>query len=280
MTVTQPVPIDVISIQSQVVYGRVGNNAAIPALEACGLLTTAVPTALLSNIPHYPSVHGGAVPDAWFAGWLDDLEARGIPACARVVQVGFLGAPSQARILASWWSTMRERHPQLRLHLDPVIGDYDQGVYAAAGMAEAWRTLLIPEAHGLVPNRFELEHITGRTLQGLADCREAARALLRGPTQWVVVTSVQDDPEGAVVQTLLETREGVSRLFEHPHVPCVVKGTGDYFAARLTGHCLLGIEVPQAVERACGDTAEQLTRTRRLGWEEMAIHAMDGSVRP
>jgi pyridoxine kinase len=239
-----------------------------------------VPTALLSNTPHYPSVHGGAVPDAWFAGWLDDLEARGIPACARVVQVGFLGAPSQARILASWWSTMRERHPQLRLHLDPVIGDYDQGVYAAAGMAEAWRTLLIPEAHGLVPNRFELEQVTGRTLQGLADCREAARALLRGPTQWVVVTSVQDDPESAVVQTLLETREGVSRLFEHPHVPCVVKGAGDYFAARLTGHCLLGIEMPQAVERACGDTAEQLTRTRRLGWEEMAIHAMAGSVRP
>ena len=94
------------------------------------------------------------------------------------------------------------------------------------------------------------------------------------------MTALDPVPIGAIVQTLLETQEGVSRLFEHPHVPCVVKGAGDYFAARLTGHCLLGMGMPQAVERACGDTAEQLTRTRRLGWEEMAIHTIDGSVRP
>ncbi|MFD2112156.1 PfkB family carbohydrate kinase [Thiorhodococcus fuscus] len=280
MTPTRPVPVDVISIQSQVVYGRVGNNAAIPALEACGLLAAAVPTTLLSNTPHYPSVHGGAVPEAWLAGWLDDLEARGIPDRARVVQIGFLGDPAQARILASWWSRIHERHPHLRLHLDPVIGDYDHGVYVADGMAEALTTRLVPAAHGLVPNRFELEQLTGTRLRGLDDCREAARALLHGAAQWIVVTSVQGDPEGAVVQTLLETRDGTSTLFEHPRVPCAVKGVGDYFAARLTGHLLLGCEVSQAVDRACRETTERLDLTRHLGWEELAIHAPGRSAKP
>lgn len=271
MTMTRPVPVDVISIQSQVVYGRVGNNAAIPALQACGLQAVAVPTTLLSNTPHYPTVHGGAVPEAWFAGWLDDLEARGVPAGAKVVQVGFLGHPSQAHILAAWWSRMRERHPQLRLHLDPVIGDYDHGVYAPAGMVEAWRTLLAPQAHGLVPNRFELEQLSGAKLAGLDDCRRAARTLLRGRTQWVVVTSVQDEPDGATIQTLLETRDGVSATFDHPRVPCAVKGSGDYFAARLTGHLLRVGDLALAVDQACRDTSERLNHTHRLGWEEMAL---------
>lgn len=280
MTSLDPVPIDVISIQSQVVYGRVGNNAAIPALEASGLCAVAVPTTLLSNTPHYPTVHGGAVPEDWFAGWLDDVEARGVSARARVVQVGFLGAPAQARILAAWWTRMRERHPQLRLHLDPVMGDYDYGVYAADGMVEAWRTLLVPEAHGLAPNRFELEQLAGTRLADLDDCRRAARALLRGPTQWVVVTSAQNDPRGAIVQTLLETREGTSSIFEQPRVACEVKGIGDYFAARLTAHVLHGMDLSAAVEQACRDTAARLEHTRLLGWEEMAIDAPSARSAP
>lgn len=267
----KPVPIDVVSIQSQVVYGRVGNNAAVPALEAFGLQVAAVPTVLLSNTPHYSSLHGGAVPEDWFSGWLDDLEARGATERARTVQVGFLGGPGQARTLAGWWSRVHERHPQLRLHLDPVIGDYDHGVYVADGLVEAWRSLLLPHAHGLTPNRFELEQLAGTPLTSLDGCKRAARSLLRGPAQWVAVTSAQDDPASARVQTLLETRDGKSHLFEHPRVRCAAKGVGDYFAARITGRLLHGAAPSAAVEGACGDTLALLERTHRLGWEEMAV---------
>src|SRR3546814_9901791 len=110
-----PLPIDVISIQSQVVYGHVGNNAAVPTLQAMGLRIAAVPTVLLSNTPHYPSLHGGAIPADWFTGYLRDLVARGVVAHARAILVGFLADPDQAALLGDWLDEALAAHPALRI---------------------------------------------------------------------------------------------------------------------------------------------------------------------
>ena len=76
--------------------------------------------------------------------------------------MGYLGNPAQAEVLARGISTLHDERPSLQVIVDPVIGDHDHGVYVDPGMIEAYRWHLLPLSHGLTPNGFELERLTGQ----------------------------------------------------------------------------------------------------------------------
>lgn len=268
---TLPLPIDVVSVQSQVVYGRVGNNVALPTLAAYGLSTAAVPTVTLSNTPHYASLHGGATPDAWVAGWLDDLVARGSLERLRAVQSGYLGSAGQAQILAGWLRARLAARPDLRVIVDPVIGDHDQGVYVDPALVDSLRSALLPLADGLTPNDFELAHLTGRPVGDLAATVAAAQSLLTGRTQWVAVTSAVPSAWAAgTMELVLVLRTGV-HVLTHPHIDTGPKGTGDLFAAALVANWLRGVALPEAVALACQRVIDGLRMTRHAHCAELLL---------
>lgn len=267
-----PLPIDLVSVQSQVVYGSVGNSVAVPALQACGLNVAAVPTVMLSNTPHYPSIHGGAVPIDWFSGYLQDLLARGALRRARAILAGYLGSPAQAAVLARWIDRVRAERPRIQVLIDPVIGDHDHGIYVDPGLIDAYRQHLLPRADGLTPNGFELACLTGQRADDPEAVICAARRLLTGRTGWVVVTSAApgacapDELRVAVV-----TRNG-HRVITHPRIPAAPKGTGDLFSAMLTARLLAGASVFEAAERASDQVIAAVQRTHRAQCAELLRH--------
>lgn len=276
----QPLPIDVVSVQSQVVYGRVGNNVAIPILESFGLTVAAVPTVMLSNTPHYPTIHGGALPTEWFNGYLLDLSARGALRQTRAILLGYLGNPTQAEVLARWISNLHYERPGLQVIVDPVIGDHDHGVYVDPGMIEAYRRHLLPLAHGLTPNGFELERLTGQATGDIGSVIAAARMLLTGCTQWVAVTSATPIAVSpAEMQIAVVTRDQ-TRVLKHPRIATSPKGTGDLFSAALTGHLLDGASVFEAAAQACNQVVIALQHTRRTCCEELLLPPMGRTFCP
>lgn len=276
-TAPQPLLLDVVSVQSQVVYGRVGNNVALPTLEMLGLSVAAVPTVVLSNTPHYPTIHGGALPIEWFSGYLEDLSARGALRSLKAILAGYLGSPEQAVVLARWASQRLAEHADLRLVIDPVMGDHDHGIYVAAGIADAYRQHLLPLAHGLAPNGFELAQLTGRPLNDLESVVTAARTLLTGHTDWIAVTSAAPDTWAAgEMQVVLVTRTH-AQVITHPRIDATPKGTGDLFSASLTGYWLTGAALPDAVAKACQHVMWALRQTEQAQCAELLLPIRPGS---
>lgn len=266
-----PLAIDVVSVQSQVVYGHVGNSVALPCLRAHGLQTVAVPTVLFSNTPHYPSIHGGAIPNDWFEGYLQDLLARQALDHLRAVLVGYLGNPQQIEILARWLKQVQALRPELQIIIDPVIGDHDVGVYVAPGMLEAYREHLLPLAHGLLPNDFELGQLANQSIYTLEDAIEAARSLLKHPLTWIIATSAapRSCPENEL-QLAVVTHNN-AHIVRHPRIPAYPKGTGDMFGAELTAYLLAGYQLPQAAELASAAVVKVIRRTHQAGSGEMLL---------
>ena len=265
--------VDVISIQSQVVYGYVGNNAAMPIFRRAGLRAIAVPTVVLSNTPHYPTLHGGAVPLDWFAGLLKGLDERGVTRVARAVVCGYLGQPGQADLLASWLPALRAARPDVRVHIDPVMGDRNDGLYVDAGLVAQYRDLLVPLADGMTPNHFELEMLVGRPLSTMDEVAAAARELIALGPQWIVVTSAAPmAAEPGALQLAVVTRDTL-KVVTHPEIaiPPSVHGTGDVFMASLTAKLLTGQDLLEAAREAAAQVTATLQRTRELGWEELAV---------
>lgn len=260
----------VISIQSQVVHGHVGNSAAVYPMQASGLDVAAVPTALLSNHPHYPSTYGRILDAGLLADLLRGVEDRGLVESAAVLLTGWLGSEENADVVAGFIARARARNPGLRVVCDPVMGDDDLGIFVDPALVEMFRDRLVPLADIITPNQFELELLAGSPARGAPDL-VAALSAIRLPGQAAAVTGcrLEDTPAGQIETLAFAdghlSRSAVERV---PIRPC---GTGDLFTALLVAGICAGANLPAASAAATRTILEILRRTRAEGAGEMRI---------
>lgn len=263
--------IDIVSIHSQVVYGSVGNNVAIPTFMNLNLTAVSVPTVLFSNIPNYPSINGGVIPSEWFSGYLRDLNAREAMEHVKAIQVGHLGSSAQAEKLAQWLLFNAGYFPNQQIILDPVLGDYEHGIYGYSGLVDHYKNNLFPLANGITPNGFELGLITGMPVDSINQVVCAARALISERTQWVVVTSAAPKTWRSGVITSLLVTEDEAITCTHPKINIEIAGTGDMFCAALTSYLVKGLTLPKSMVRASAMVLQALHRTQREKSRELLL---------
>lgn len=262
--------VDVLAIGSQLVHGSVGLNAALPVYTAAGLRRAALPTTILSVLPHYPSMHRVDMSAAWLGDTLDDLVASGALDGLRVVAVGYLPVPEHAGVVARWYDGWRAARraagadvPQLVL--DPTLGDVEVGFYNDPAVGPALRRDLLPVATGAVPNLFELAHLVDRPIEELTGdaLLEAAASLLDDGLDWLVVTGLRgqvgERPDADGIGELVLVG-GSAQLRRHELLPSTAKGVGDVFTAALCARIVAGGHVVEAVDAAAAITADHIRR--------------------
>ncbi|XIA62662.1 pyridoxal kinase PdxY [Bradyrhizobium sp. TZ2] len=262
---------NVISIQSQVAWGHVGNSAAVFPMQMHGIDVIAVPTTILSNRPGYPTIRGRVLDAEVVADLLLGIEERGAVDSAQMILSGYLGSPEIAAVVADFVQRAKARNPALTYCCDPVLGDRDRGLFVHADIPPLVRDRLCPLADIITPNHFEFEWLCGAKAATIDRVIEAARALMaRGPST-IVVTSAElaDTPEGEI-ETLAIERARSSRV-RTPRLPISPSGTGDLFAALFVSARLRGDDTPDALSHAASAIFAVLERTAISGTEEMRI---------
>ncbi len=274
-------PDAVLSIQSAVVSGHVGNSAATLPLQRLGFDVFSIPTVLLA---HHPGQGRGwrghkLLPEQ-IAELLAGLEARGTLARCAAVMSGYFGTPEVSELILHTVEAVRAARPDALFLCDPVIGDDHTGVFVAPGVAEAIQDRLLPAADIVTPNRFELAHLSGCPVDGLDDALKAAAAVRALGPPLVVATGLEL-PEAPGTVSLLADSADASWLVTTPRLPGLVHGTGDAFSALFLGHYLRSGEPEAALELAAAAIFAVVERTHAAGADELQlVLAQDEMVGP
>jgi len=262
----RPLPI-VISIQSQVAWGHVGNSAAAWPMRACGVEVIEVPTALLSNHPHYPSMRGRLLDPDLVGEILSGLAERGIHQRATAILSGFMGQAGTASVVAAFVRQAKDANPDLLYACDPVMGDADLGFFADAALRRAFAEDLVPLADLILPNAFELEALSGVAIDGLHAVAAACAALC---TPAAVATSVPVAGQTDRLATVVAGGGGCTSI-EVSRLPVRPAGTGDLLTGLTVARLALGFDLNTAVSWAVAGVAAALAQTSGEPWAEMPI---------
>jgi pyridoxine kinase len=272
---------NILSIQSWVAYGHVGNASAMFPLQRLGAEVWAVNTVQFSNHTGYGSWTGSVFTGQQVAELIDGIAARGVLPTADAVLSGYMGDAAIGTAILDAVSRVKAANPEALYCCDPVIGDVGRGVFVRPGIPEFMARQAVPRADIVTPNQFELDHMTGRTSATLADAKAAVAALQATGPRTVLVTSLHTDstPDDSI--DMMAAEGGEFWLLRTPKLPLSINGAGDAIAALFLYHRLRSGSAAAALEGAGSSVFGLLRRTAEAGAREiLTVAAQDEFVTP
>lgn len=272
---------NILSIQSHVAYGHVGNSSAAFPLQRLGHEVWAVNTVQFSNHTGYGAWRGEVFSGAAITDVVQGVEERGaLPSCDGVLS-GYMGDAGIGEAILDAVARVRRANPDSLYCCDPVIGDVGRGVFVRPGIPEFMRDRALPAADVIVPNQFELEYLAGASVTSRDAAKAAASALLgRGPRVALITSLITPETPADAIEMLVVAQDGAWAL-RTPLLPVSVNGAGDAIAALFFGH-LLGTGSPaEALSRAASSVYGLLKATAEAGSREiLTVAAQEEFVRP
>ncbi len=272
---------NLLSIQSHVAYGHVGNSAAVFPLQRMGVEVWPIHTVQFSNHTGYGNWQGQVFDARTIREVIGGIEQRGVLGECDGVLSGYMGGVDVGAAVLDAVATVKRANPSARYACDPVIGDAGRGIFVARGIPEFMKERAVPAADIITPNQFELDYLAGRESQTLADALAAVKVVHGLGPRAILVTSLhtEDTPE-ETIDLLASDATGRFHL-RTPKLPLVVNGAGDAIAALFFAHYLRSGKIDEALSRAGSAIFGVLTKTAQAGADEIQlVAAQDEIVQP
>lgn len=235
----------VLSIQSHVVRGYVGNRAAMFPLQVLGFEVDAVNSVQFSNHTGYAHWKGQVLKSQELHELYEGLKVNGVNKYDYVL-TGYTRDTSFLAMVVDIVQELKQQNSRLVYVCDPVMGDKWNGegsMYVPQDLLPVYRDKVVPVADIITPNQFEAELLSGRKIHSQEEAFEVMDLLhCMGPDTVVITSSDLPSPQGsdyliALGSQRIRKPDGsmvTQRIRLEMHkVDAVFVGTGDLFAAML-----------------------------------------------
>ena len=271
----------ILSIQSAVAYGHVGNSAAVFPLQRIGVEVLPVYTVTFSNHTGYGAWRGPLIAPDDVREVITGIEERGVFDRIDAVLSGYQGGEGIGDVIIDAVARVKAANPNAVYACDPVMGNAKSGCFVAPAIPVLLRERIVPVADIITPNQFELGFLTDTepdTLESTLASVDLARAM--GP-RTVLVTSVErPDREEGTIEMLAADDEG-AWVVQTPHLPMKANGSGDVTAALFTAHYVETGSAKIALERTASSVYDLLKATLESGERELQlVEAQDFYAHP
>ena len=272
---------NILSIQSHVAYGHVGNASAVFPMQRLGHEVWPIHTVQFSNHTGYGAWRGKVFEAALVDDCVAGIAERGVLASCDAVLSGYMGGLETGEAILRAVARVKAANAAAVYCCDPVMGDVGRGLFVAPGIPAFFRELAVPKADILTPNQFEMDQLTGLPSATATDARRAITALHAIGPRVVVVTSLvtAETPAGAL--DIVASDGSDLWLVRTPKLNLSVNGAGDAIAALFLVHWLASRSVRTALAQAASSVYGLLLRTAQAGSREiLTIAAQDEFVAP
>jgi pyridoxine kinase len=263
--------VSILSIQSSVAYGHVGNSAAVFPLQRLGVEVWPVHTVHFSNHTGYGEWRGPLLPADDVRAVIRGVEERGAFPAVDAVLSGYQGGEDIGDVILEAVERVKAANPDAIYACDPVMGNARSGCFVHPAIPVLLREKVVPRADLITPNQFELGFLTGtepRTIEETLASVDLARDM--GPST-VLVTSVErpDAPQDTI-EMMAVTDDG-AWIVRTPCLPMKANGSGDVTAALFTAHLLETGDPAVALARTASSVFDLLSTTLESGERELQL---------
>lgn len=257
----------VLSIQSHVVHGHVGNKSAVFPMQVLGFEVDPINSVQFSNHTGYKQGFKGQVlNEKELAEVYSGLVDNDLHKLYTHLLTGYVGNPTFLREIANILKSLRAVNEKLVYVCDPVMGD-DGIMYVPKELLPIYRDEIVPLADIITPNQYEVELLTGKQIQSEKDIWEAVQWFHEKGVGTVAISSSElgsKDTLLAFVSKRVATGTERFRLAIPKQGNNIIRftGTGDLFASLFLAHSTLtNYDMGATLERVIASLQAVITKT-------------------